>query len=111
MSKAAKPLSELRTPFERYSDSGEINTVVHDVGSVLSGFASRYRAEGAAIDELDGLTIDLGSWWFNLRASNTEPLLRLNLEANNAEDCSAHVADVVALIRALDDADDSTTGS
>jgi phosphomannomutase len=111
MSKAAVPLSELRTPFERYSDSGEINTVVRDVGSVLSGFASRYRAEGAAIDELDGLTIDLGSWWFNLRASNTEPLLRLNLEANNAEECTAHVADVVALIRALDDAENSTIGS
>ena len=109
MSKAAAPLSELRKPFERYADSGEINTEVRDVGSVLSGFAARYRAEGAAIDELDGLTIDLGAWWFNLRASNTEPLLRMNLEANTADECADHVADVIALIRTLDGTHDPTT--
>jgi len=109
MSKAAAPLSEMRKPFERYADSGEINTAVRDVGSILAGFASRYRAEGAAIDELDGLTIDLGAWWFNLRASNTEPLLRLNLEANDAEECAAHLANVITLIRALDATDDTTT--
>jgi phosphomannomutase len=111
LSKADEPLSDLRKPFERYADSGEINTVVSDIGRVLSGFASRYRAEGAAIDELDGLTVDLGSWWFNLRASNTEPLLRLNLEAGDAAECAAHVADVVTLIRAIDRADSTTTGS
>jgi len=111
MSKETAPLSELRKPFERYSDSGEINRTVRDIGSVLSGFASRYRAEGAAIDELDGLTIDLGSWWFNLRASNTEPLLRLNLEAGDAAECAAHVADVIKLMQALDGVDGTTTGS
>jgi phosphomannomutase len=111
MSKAAVPLSELRKPFERYADSGEINTAVRDIGRVLSGFASRYRAEGAAIDELDGLTIDLGSWWFNLRASNTEPLLRLNLEAGNATECAARVRDVVTLIGVLDAEDRTTRGS
>jgi phosphomannomutase len=111
MSKADVPLSELRTPFERYADSGEINTAVRDVGRIRSGVASRYAAEGATVDELDGLTIDLGSWWFNLRPSNTEPLLRLNLEAHDAGACAAHVAEVTTLIRALDDPNDTTTGS
>ena len=49
-------------------------------------------------DRLDGLTVDVGSWWFNLRPSNTEPLLRLNLEAPDPEACAAHVAEVRALI-------------
>ena len=83
MSKADLPLSALRKPFERYSDSGEINTEVHDIGSVLAGAERIFSERGASIDRLDGVTIDLGEWWFNLRPSNTEPLLRLNLEAAN----------------------------
>jgi phosphomannomutase len=109
MSKSALPLSELRKPFERYTDSGEINTKVDDVPTILSGVEERYLAAGASLDYLDGLTVDLGSWWFNLRPSNTEPLLRLNLEANSAGECAAHVADVVRLIHSLDGA--TTTGS
>ncbi len=108
MSKARLPLSELRTPFERYADSGEINTHVGDAAAILSGVEERYLAAGAALDHLDGLTVDLGAWWFNLRSSNTEPLLRLNLEANTPEECAGHVADVRALIARLDD---TTTGS
>ena len=54
----------------------------------------------ATQDRLDGLTVDLGDWWFNLRASNTEPLLRLNLEAPDAAMCAAKVAEVQALIDA-----------
>ena len=50
-------------------------------------------------DRLDGLTVDLGDWWFNLRPSNTEPLLRLNLEARDAAACEAHTAEVLALVR------------
>jgi phosphomannomutase len=109
MSKSALPLSELRKPFERYADSGEINTRVADVGTILSGVEERYLAAGASLDHLDGLTVDLGSWWFNMRPSNTEPLLRLNLEANSVEECAGHVADVIRLIRSLDDS--TTTGS
>ena len=60
---------------------------------------STYRAEGAEIDDLDGLTVDLGDWWFNLRPSNTEPLLRLNVEAPDAAQCAARVAEVLALVR------------
>ena len=83
LSKAGVPLSELRVPFERYSDSGEINTEVPDPVKLIGQVAEHYRAEGAEIDDLDGITVELGDWWFNLRPSNTEPLLRLNLEARD----------------------------
>ncbi len=86
LSQAGRPLSELRTDFERYADSGEINTEVAEPGEVIDAVASHYA--GARQDRLDGLTVDLGEWWFNLRPSNTEPLLRLNLEAADPEACS-----------------------
>ena len=73
------PLSELRKPFERYVQSGEINTRVDDPLAVIERVAAAYAA--CEQDRLDGLTVDCGDWWFNLRPSNTEPLLRLNLEA------------------------------
>jgi phosphomannomutase len=96
LSRSGQELSILRKPFERYSQSGEINTQVADVGTVLGAV----RAEMAALpqDDLDGLTVDHGSWWFNLRPSNTEPLLRLNLEAATRDECDAHVAELLALI-------------
>ena len=73
------PLSELRKPFERYAQSGEINSRVDDPAAVIERIAEHYAA--LEQDRLDGLTVDGGDWWFNLRPSNTEPLLRLNLEA------------------------------
>jgi phosphomannomutase len=96
ISKAGVPLSALRKPFDRYSASGEINTQVDDAAAVIERVAAAY--EGADQDRVDGLTVDLGDWWFNLRPSNTEPLLRLNLEAATPEACDAHVAEVLALI-------------
>ena len=69
----------LRKPFERYAASGEINTHVDDVAAVIDDVSEEYSKYSQ--DRLDGLTVDCGSWWFNLRPSNTEPLLRLNLEA------------------------------
>ncbi len=94
MSLSGKPLSELRRPFERYSASGELNTRVQDAAAVIEQVASHYEAEGMAVDRLDGLTVDAGEWWFNLRASNTEPLLRLNLEAADDAAVQARVAEV-----------------
>lgn len=94
MSKAAMSLSELRVPFERYAASGELNTRVEDPAAVIEAVADHYGAQGLATDRLDGLTVDGGDWWFNLRASNTEPLLRLNLEAADPAGCSARVAEV-----------------
>jgi phosphomannomutase len=98
LSKAGVPLSELRRPYERYSASGEINTEVGDPLAVIDAVAGHYA--GADQDRLDGLTVDLGDWWFNLRPSNTEPLLRLNLEAADRAACDAHTEEVLALIRA-----------
>jgi len=97
---AGQPLSQLRKEFERYAASGEINTEVPDPQAVIAAVEARYRGlDGVALDHLDGLTVDLGSWWFNLRASNTEPLLRLNLEAPDPEVCDARTADILALIK------------
>src|SRR3546814_4249277 len=78
VSKAGVPLSELRKPFDRYAASGEINFEVPDPLAVIEQVAATYPAD--AQDRLDGLTVDLGEWWFNLRASNTEPLLRRSEE-------------------------------
>jgi len=98
LSTAEQPLSELRTPFDRYVASGEINTKVADSAAVIEHVASHFSEAGASIDRLDGMTADLGDWWFNLRASNTEPLLRLNLEAPTQADCDARVGEVQGLI-------------
>ena len=91
---AGVPLSELRKPFERYAQSGEINTRVDDPAAVIEKVASTYAS--AQQHRLDGRTVDLGEWWFNRRPSNTEPLLRLNLEAPTPDEVTTHVAEVRA---------------
>jgi phosphomannomutase len=96
MSTAGEPLSQLRRPYERYAASGEINFEVDDPRALIEVIADRYA--GADTDRLDGLTVDLGDWWFNVRPSNTEPLLRLNLEAADSEACAQHVSELEALI-------------
>jgi phosphomannomutase len=96
ISRADTVLSVVRKPFERYSSSGEINTQVADPDEVMSRVADEFQ--GQQQDRLDGLTVDCGSWWFNLRPSNTEPLLRLNLEAATRGDCDQRVAEVLALV-------------
>ena len=97
MSRSGQPLSELRQPFERYAASGEINSVVADPIGTMARVEEAYM--GADRDHLDGLTVDLGDWWFNHRSSNTEPLLRLNLEAADDEAVAEHSAEVLTLIR------------
>jgi phosphomannomutase len=98
ISRSGQPLSVLRKPFERYAASGEINTEVPDTSAVLAAVSSHYDAFEQS--DQDGLTVDCGSWWFNLRPSNTEPLLRLNLEAADRDQCDHRVAEVLALITA-----------
>lgn len=90
-------MAELRAPFERYVASGEINSKVDDPLAVIEAVAGHFA--DADQDRLDGLTVDLGDWWFNLRPSNTEPLLRLNLEAADDAACQARTDEVLALIR------------
>jgi phosphomannomutase len=78
-------LSELLEPFNRYASSGEINSTVKDVKKSIDLIRKKYGND-YQVDELDGLTITADSWWFNLRASNTEPLLRLNVEAETEKE-------------------------
>ncbi|MEZ5236104.1 MAG: phosphomannomutase/phosphoglucomutase [Acidimicrobiales bacterium] len=96
--RAGLPLSELRKPFERYAASGELNTEVPDPRAVIERVAAHYAAAQpeATMDRLDGLTVHLDGWWFNLRPSNTEPLLRLNLEAATGDEVARRVAEVRA---------------
>ena len=100
LSKAGGTLSELRRPFERYAASGEINSTVDEPLGIIAAISEWATSSGATIDELDGLTADFGSWWFNLRPSNTEPLLRLNVEAANTEELSERTDALLAMIRA-----------
>jgi len=95
LSASARPLSELRRPHERYWASGERNHRVDDPTVVIDMVAETFAS--ASQDRLDGLTVDLGDWWFNLRASNTEPLLRLNLEAAGEVVGRQHVTEVERL--------------
>ena len=96
ISRANTALSVVRVPFERYAASGEINTEVRDTEAVIEHVAAAFSSFGQ--DRLDGLTVDCGPWWFNLRPSNTEPLLRLNLEAPTRDDCDQRVHELLALI-------------
>jgi phosphomannomutase len=96
IARAGQPLSVVRKPYERYAASGEINTQVRDASAVIEEVAEIYA--GHDQDRLDGLSVDCGDWWFNLRPSNTEPLLRLNLEAETRASCDDHVAEVLGHI-------------
>lgn len=87
-----QPLSARIAPFRRYVQSGEINFEVEEKEEALEALREAYP--DAKIDELDGVTVDMGSWWCNVRASNTEPLLRLNLEGSDAATVEALVAEV-----------------
>lgn len=98
LSRAEVPMSVLRKPFERYAASGEINTAVDDTAAAIERVAKVY--ERFASDRVDGLSVDCGNWWFNLRPSNTEPLLRLNLEAVERDECDRRVAEVLQVLTA-----------
>jgi len=92
-----RPLSKMRADVERYSSSGEINFTVADQKSTMDQAATAFA--DATIDNLDGLTVDLGDRWFNLRPSNTEPLLRLNAEAPDEAGVAALVEKVSRIVR------------
>jgi phosphomannomutase len=98
LSLAGVPLSELRKPVERYADSGEVNVEVPDPPAVIERVAAAFPE--ATHDRTDGLTVDSGDWWFNLRPSNTEPVLRINVEAADMEACREHTARLVELVKA-----------
>jgi phosphomannomutase len=97
LSGAGVPLSELLEPYRRYHASGEINSEVEDQMAAIERVAEAYR-DGRQ-DRLDGLTVEYDDWWFNARASNTEPLLRLNVEARTEALLEEKTRDVLRVIR------------
>jgi phosphomannomutase len=97
LSASGGSLSALLAPYRRYWDSGEINSVVTDQAGKVDELA-RLHADGKQ-DRLDGLTVEHEDWWFNVRPSNTEPLLRLNVEARTKEVLDDRTAAVLAVIR------------
>ena len=97
LSSEAKSLSELVSEIDPYVRSGEINSRVEDIPAKLEELKEHYK--DLEIDELDGVTVEGRNFWFNVRPSNTEPLLRLNLEADNEEIMQEKTAEVLELIR------------
>ncbi|MFD5701926.1 phosphomannomutase/phosphoglucomutase [Streptomyces lasiicapitis] len=94
------PLSGLVAQYDRYAGSGEINSTVDDQKARLAAIRTTYESrEDITIDELDGLTITSTDWWFNVRASNTEPLLRLNVEARDEKTMTGVRDEALAIIR------------
>ncbi|MFC5722202.1 phosphomannomutase/phosphoglucomutase [Streptomyces gamaensis] len=97
----AAPLSELVREYDRYRGSGEINSTVADQAGRTAAVRAAYEGRpGTELDELDGLTVSTPDWWFNLRPSNTEPLLRLNVEARDAATVERVRDEVLAIVRA-----------
>ena len=97
LSESEAPLSEMLRPYQRYAASGEINSEVHDQAGKIEELAIAY-ADGKQ-DRTDGLTVEFEDWWFNCRPSNTEPLLRLNLEARTEDLMASKRDEVLSLIR------------
>jgi phosphomannomutase len=95
-----RPASELLDGYQRYSLSGEVNSEVADPAATTAAVEAAYAGTtGVSVDHLDGLTVTTGDWWFNVRPSNTEPLLRLNVEGADDETMSRIRDDVLDLIR------------
>ena len=100
LGESKKSLSELLKTFNRYHSSGEINSTVNDAASAMKKIEEIYGSgDGVEVDHLDGLTVSHADWWFNLRASNTEPLLRLNVEASAKSRMESMRDDVLNTIR------------
>ncbi|HJY31671.1 MAG TPA: phosphomannomutase/phosphoglucomutase, partial [Actinomycetota bacterium] len=97
LSRSSEPLSAVLAPLKRYHDSGEINSRVDDQDAKIEELASAY--EDGRPDRTDGLTVEFEDWWFNVRPSNTEPLLRLNVEAKTEELLEERTSELLELIR------------
>jgi phosphomannomutase len=94
-----KPLSELLRPLDKWVRSGEINSKVSDVQDKLQALEEKYGKDALSVDHMDGITVDYRDWWFNVRPSNTEPLLRLNVEAKSRELLEQKRDELLAFIR------------
>jgi phosphomannomutase len=105
-----QPLSQLLAEYSRYVASGEINSTVTDQAAATAQVKATFAGRpGVSTDELDGLTVSAAAWWFNLRPSNTEPLLRLNAEAGTGAAMAAIRDEVLGLVRGSTDRSDSVS--
>jgi len=100
LGESTETMSALLAPYNRYVASGEINSKVSDTKAATALVESTYKSHEVSIDHLDGLTVNGDTWWFNLRPSNTEPLLRLNVEASTQAQMETVRDAVLSLIRA-----------
>lgn len=98
VSDEGRPVSEVLAPLDTRYRSGEINTRVTDARTIIANIEQRYLAQGGSVDHLDGVTIEFPTWWFSLRSSNTEPLLRLNVEADDPATLAEKTAELQAII-------------
>jgi phosphomannomutase len=96
-SDANQPVSATIAPIDRRFRSGEINSRVHDANAKLAQLEKHFK--DAAVDHLDGLTVQYDDWWMNVRPSNTEPLLRLNVEGDTRAAMESHRDEALAIIR------------
>ncbi|MGW5313447.1 phosphomannomutase/phosphoglucomutase [Nocardia thailandica] len=95
-----RPVSDLMAAYNTYAASGEINSTVADAAERTAAVVAAFADRALAVDRLDGVTVDLpGNAWFNLRASNTEPLLRLNVEAGSPEEVDTLVTEILGIVR------------
>jgi len=99
MARDDKPLSALAAPLKVYSQSGEINSTVEDKAGVMARLAEEYGQAGGRISRIDGVSVEFEDWWFNLRPSNTEPLLRLNVEGRSEEVMASKRDELLSKIR------------
>jgi phosphomannomutase len=95
-----RPLSTLVKPFQKYASSGEINLSVRNPDSVFTALQDHFG--DARIDHLDGLTVDYPDWWFNIRSSHTEPVMRLNLEAPDTKAVERHTREILSIVGQMD---------
>jgi phosphomannomutase len=100
ITESKKSLKELVKPFEKYYHSGEINFQVKNKNKIIKKLEKTYKK--GEITHLDGLTIEFKDWWFNVRPSNTEPLLRLNLETKKKNDLKKRIKEIEKIIRQED---------
>ncbi len=99
LQRSGRKLSELWRPLKKYYHSGEVNSKVADVQAKLKELEDIYGPQGSNVLHLDGLTVEFPDWWFNVRPSNTEPLLRLTMEARNQAQMEAKRDEILAVIR------------
>jgi phosphomannomutase len=94
-----KRLSELVSPLQRYFASGELNSEVKDKDGKMKELVKMFKSDAKSVSYLDGIRLEFEDWWFNVRPSNTEPLLRLNLEAKSKKKMEEMRDKILAVIR------------